>query len=88
MTGALARKLAPEKDGFIYLSAAVFKHRPWAACVCYPARPTGATTYTAGKLFRLYGGLLFHYTPLKVLYFCKRTQPPCPATVVPGKGFL
>ncbi|MDD3214219.1 MAG: hypothetical protein PHY64_11125, partial [Eubacteriales bacterium] len=72
MTGELARKLAPEPDGYIYLSAAAMKWKPKVACLRYPARPAGPSRYTAGKLMRLYGGLLSHYTPFKRLVFHRR----------------
>ncbi len=88
MTGELARKLAPEEDGFIYLSAAAFRHKPKAACVYYEAAPSRRSSYTVKKLLRLYLGLLSHYTPLKIFRSKKRRQPDFSFTVLPGKGEL
>lgn len=86
MTGALARKLRPEPDGFIYLSAAAFKQKPRTECVGYPAR-RAETSYTLRKLIRLYGGLLFHYTPLRAFHRGLRREA-CRSVVLPGRGFL
>ena len=87
MTGALAQRLLPEEDGFIYLSAAAFRLRPKAACVSFLAGSSGASGYSFHKLLALYMEPLMHYTPMKALRRHK-----CPKTfaysVYPGKGFL
>lgn len=88
MTGELARKLAAEADGFIYLSAAAFRHKPRVACVYYEAPTSRRSSYTVKKLLRLYIGLLSHYTPLKIFRHQKRRQQDFPFTVLPGKGEL
>lgn len=88
MTGALARRIAPEPDGFIYLSAAAFRHNPRAVSVFYDAGSAKSSSYTPWKRVRLYGGLLFHYTPLRFFCRARKPEPPCRATVLPGKGFL
>lgn len=74
MTGQLAGKLAPEPDGYIYLSAAAMQWKPKVVSLRYRARPAGPSRYTAKKLIRLYGGLLTHYTPLKRLAFWNRAM--------------
>ena len=65
MTGELAQRLLPEPDGYIYLSAAALALKPRVACVRYEAG-AGAqpSTYTPKTLFRMYAGLVTHYTPL------------------------
>ncbi len=88
MTGALARRIAPEPDGYIYLSAAAFRHKPRAVSICYDAAPAKSSSYTPWKRIRLYGGLLLHYSPLRVLCRGRKPKPPCRVTVLPGKGFL
>ncbi len=87
MTGSLARRIQPEPDGYIYLSAAAFLHKPRTACLFYPAGPANASTYTVQKLARLYAGLLTHYTPLRAL-FPRRRREACPMRVLPGRGYL
>lgn len=87
MTVALARKLAPEPDGYIYLSAAAFKHKPRTECVDYRARLAKTSSYTVRKLIRLYGGLLVHYTPVRVFFPAKR-RAESRMTVLPGRGYL
>jgi glycosyltransferase involved in cell wall biosynthesis len=87
MAGALARRIQPAPDGYIYLSAAAFLHKPRTECLYYPAGPSNASTYTFIKLARLYAGLLIHYTPLRALLPVRR-QGACPMRALPGKGFL
>ena len=87
MTGDLARRLRAEPDGFIYLSAAAFAHRPKASFIPYEAGPQAASSYTFSKLMRLYAGLVLHYTPLKVLAK-KKVTAECPRAVLPGRGNL
>lgn len=88
ITGELAGKLKPERDGFIYLSAAAFRLHPRTSCIFYEAGPSDASSYTFGKLLRLYWNLLIHYTPLKVFHSEKDSAQTCPYTVLPGRGFL
>jgi glycosyltransferase involved in cell wall biosynthesis len=88
MTVALARRIEPEPDGYIYLSAAAFRHNPRAVSIRCDAVPEKSSSYTPWKRIRLYGGLLFHYTPLRVFWRGGKRKPPCPMTVLPGKGFL
>jgi undecaprenyl-phosphate 4-deoxy-4-formamido-L-arabinose transferase len=87
MTGDLALRLRAEPDGFFYLSAAAFAHRPKASFVTYEAGPEGGSSYTFSKLWRLYAGLVLHYTPLKALYRMKAAAE-CPRAVLPGRGTL
>ena len=87
MTAELARKLRPEPDGFIYLSAAALRLRPRAECIFYEAPQSRSSTYTAGRLVRLYAGLLTHYTPLRRIR-PMRKLPDASFRVVPGRGFL
>lgn len=87
MTGDLALRLRAEPDGFIYLSAAAFAHRPRASFVTYEAKPEAASGYTFTKLLRLYAGLVLHYTPLKALHRMKAAAD-CPRAVLPGRGTL
>ncbi len=87
MTAALVKRIRPEPDGYIYLSAAAFKHKPRAECIFYPARQSQTTSYTLGKLFRLYVGLFVHGTPLRV--FCRKKRGEVSRmSVLPGKGYL
>lgn len=72
MTRKLAMKVRAETDGFIYLSAALFRHRPLAQSIAYPARVSDGSTYSLGALASVYMGLLTHYTPLRRLI---RQQP-------------
>jgi len=88
MTGELVKKLTPEPDGFIYLSAAAFRHHPRATCIFYEAGRSLASSYTIGKLLSLYKNLLLHYTPLMVLRKRKEGRQSSPYDVHPGRGFL
>lgn len=64
MTGSLAARLTPEPDGFIYLSAAAFRLRPRTDSFLYEPGPACPTSYTPGKLARLYLDLFTHYTEI------------------------
>lgn len=88
MTGKLARLLKPEPDGYIYLSAAAFQHRPRTNCIFYRARPEKKSSYTARRRIALYGGLLFHYTYLKVFCPGKKRSETYKTQVLSGRGYL
>ena len=87
LTGALAQKLAPEADGFFYLSAAAMRLRPRAVSLPYAGLPGAATTYTPGKLVRLYATLVAHYTPLARFRRCAAPDQ-AERELLPGRGCL
>lgn len=68
MTVALARKLAPEPDGYIYLSAAAFKHKPRTECVDSPGAARENFILYGSQADPAHGGLLVHYTPVRVFF--------------------
>ncbi len=89
MTRALALRLAPEADGYIYLSAAAMRLRPRVANIAYEAGAAMASTYTPRKLWQLFGGLACQYLPLSRLWVRRHGAPVPPvADVRPGRGLL
>ncbi len=88
MTGALARNITPEPDGFLYLSAALMRFKPRVACLRYEPGPGSPSRYTLGKLLALYRGLLLHYTPLRAFRRTQKETETGDGAVVPGKGLL
>lgn len=87
MTRELAQNLAPEPDGYLYLSMATARLRPATVCLTYDAPPSRRTSYTLAKLLRLYVALLIHATPLARLMPRRRQTPPA-HTVQIGRGWL
>ena len=88
MSRQLALSLTPERDGFIYLSAAAMRYKPKVACLFYDAPIPGATTYTLLPLMRLYWGLVWHYTPLAACAYPQIAVKPTAHTLIQGRGFL
>ena len=88
MTRALATRLTPEPDGFIYLSAAAMRLKPRVACLPYQVGPRTASTYTLLRLGRLYAALISHYTPLQLLRRRRERVFPGECEVRPGRGLL
>lgn len=64
MTGALATKIAAERQPYVYLSASAFRYAPYTANIPYrqPMRAYGQSCYTLSKLARTYLNLIRHYT--------------------------
>ncbi len=85
MTGALAHSLAPETDGFIYLSAAAMRIKPKVACVQYRPSTAAPSRYTLRSLTRLYTGLFVHYTPLGRCFLLIHKAKPRPKAITGGK---
>ncbi len=89
MTSELALRLAPEADGYIYLSAAALRLCPAATSFFYEAERSRPSAYTPLRLWRLFVALGTHYTPLRRLRFrwAAAFAPP-EADVRPGRGLL